>query len=373
MSKSTSQKTQKTQNMQKKIKMIGGDGEVTPDNIIDFVIQTSPESGDDDLGMIAGALNYGSNALDSAQNALVTAKNVTDAAVDIGGKVVEKTIQLKDPAIEAGKQATQQAINTVQTTYENAKSFPSKAQILSFDSVGHALGLDKNGINLSQQTPEQITAQLKNLNDTFKSPAFQKELNKLTIEASKQVAVFGDAAKEPLKDASNAGVEIAANAADKMIEQSAQLVLNAIGIVPVVGEVLSAVRAVDNLIKMGVLSIDAATKSATIVGDASKKISDNIEQAQQAAAVAMPEMPEMPEMPVPTTIPSMPDMSVPPMPSTNKVGGRGSKKTLRAMKKESNEILKRVNKSIKEHVVGMGATKTRKTHFKNKTKRVRRN
>ena len=351
----------KSKKTQKKIKMAGGGGGGdTPDNIIDYVIQTSPESGDD-LGMIAGALNYGSNALDSAQNALATAKNVTATAVDIGGKVVEKTMQLKDPAIEAGKQATQQAINTVQTTYENAKSFPSKAQILSFDSVGHALGLDKNGKNLSQQTPEEIAAQLKNLNDTFKSPAFQKELNKLTVEASKQVAVFGEAAKEPLKDASNAGVEIAANAADKMIEQSAQLVLNAIGIVPVVGEVLSAVRAVDNLIKMGVLSIDAATKSATIVGDASKKISDNIEQAQQAATDAAPSMPQMP--------------SAPSIPVPNQVGGHGCgpKKTLRAMKKESKEILKRVNKSIKEHVVGMGATKTRKTHFKNKTKRIRHN
>ena len=96
----------KSQKTHKKIKMVGGEsgsgGGDIPDNIIDFVIQTSPDGGDD-VGMIAGALNYGSNALDTAQNTLVTAtnalataKNVTDQAVDIGGKVVEKTIQLKD-------------------------------------------------------------------------------------------------------------------------------------------------------------------------------------------------------------------------------------------------------------------------------------
>ena len=339
----------------------------------------------EDEGYVNKAINIGSGVV-----------SATKTAIDVTTTVIDKSTALAATGMDVGKKAYAKTSETVNVLTADMGSklttIPSKAEILSFDAIGRTLGLTApDGRTLSQQTPEEIQKQLNNLNQTFKSPEFQKELNKSIVEATAALKMFQDAATEPIKKGVDQTVEIAADAANKMTEQSAQLVLNAIGVVPIVGEVLSGVRAVDNLIKMGVLGIDGMTKSVELVAGTAIVISNkmldskinalqqqllqqtpgqkqqelqqkldqlNVEKTRNIASVPSPVVTS------PTVTSQAKGSPAIPLKTSRGGGSRGSsasaaKKTLRALKKENRDTLKRANKSINE-IVGAKQHASRK-------------
>lgn len=105
---------------------------------------------------------------------------------------------------------------------------------------------------------------LEQFNKALEDPKTREQLRLILSSLGEIFIIFLDELKEPLKDVVYEFVDIGADASHKIIKRLVDLLLDAIGIIPGVGEILEAIRAIDDVVIQIQALIGVAIKSSTL-------------------------------------------------------------------------------------------------------------
>jgi len=105
---------------------------------------------------------------------------------------------------------------------------------------------------------------LEQFNKALEDPQTREQLRLILTSLGEIFVIFLDELKEPIKEVVYEFVDIGADASHKIIKRMVDLLLDAIGIIPGVGEVLEAIRAVDDVVIQIQAVIGLAIKSSTM-------------------------------------------------------------------------------------------------------------
>jgi hypothetical protein len=274
-----------------------------------------------------------------------------DGSIDVG--VWQKTADLfsADP-LGLGKTVSfaTQAVNKVITSEVN--------------KIADKLHIDPN---LSAEAAVSEAAdKLEKISDVLDTPAGDKLKAEAGAVADKFVAESLGPASEMV---SNIGDDLAQNAS----ESAANAALNAVGVIPGVGEAAEAIRVGANAVQIGTASLDAAAQLTEVGTDTMLKVNEaknDAENILEKATNLTENLPKVPEINIPKVelpeinIPKveLPDVNIPKveLPDINRKQvnqGGGGMRTLSHLQKAGKRIENRLQSSLKEFNKN---TKTRK-------------
>lgn len=105
---------------------------------------------------------------------------------------------------------------------------------------------------------------LEQFNKALEDPKTREQLRLILTSLGEIFVIFLDELKEPLKEVVYEFIDIGADASHKIIKRMVDIILDAIGIIPGVGEVLEAIRAIDDVVIQIQAVIGLAIKSSTM-------------------------------------------------------------------------------------------------------------
>ena len=105
---------------------------------------------------------------------------------------------------------------------------------------------------------------LEQFNKALEDPQTREQLRLILTSLGEIFIIFLDELKEPLKEVVYEFIDIGADASHKIIKRMVDLLLDAIGIIPGVGEVLEAIRAIDDVVIQIQAVIGLVIKSSTL-------------------------------------------------------------------------------------------------------------
>jgi len=105
---------------------------------------------------------------------------------------------------------------------------------------------------------------LEQFNKALEDPKTREQLRLILSSLGEIVVIFLDEFKEPIKEVIYEFIDIGTDASHKIIKRMVDIILNAIGIIPGVGEVLEAIRAIDDVVIQIQAVIGLAIKSSTM-------------------------------------------------------------------------------------------------------------
>jgi len=105
---------------------------------------------------------------------------------------------------------------------------------------------------------------LEQFNKALEDPKTREQLRLILTSLGEIFVIFLDELKEPIKEVVYEFIDIGTDASHKIIKRMVDIILDAIGIIPGVGEVLEAIRAVDDVVIQIQAVIGLAIKSSTM-------------------------------------------------------------------------------------------------------------
>ena len=105
---------------------------------------------------------------------------------------------------------------------------------------------------------------LEQFNKALEDPQTREQLRLILTSLGEIFIIFLDELKEPLKEVVYEFIDIGADASNKIIKRLVDNMLDAIGIIPGAGEVLEAIRAIDDVVIQIQALIGVAIKSSTL-------------------------------------------------------------------------------------------------------------
>jgi hypothetical protein len=105
---------------------------------------------------------------------------------------------------------------------------------------------------------------LEQFNKALEDPVTREQLRVILSSLGEILIIFLDEFKEPIKGLLNDMIDIGADASHKIVKRLVDLLLDAIGIIPGVGEILEAIRAVDDVVIQIQAVIGVLIKSSTM-------------------------------------------------------------------------------------------------------------
>ena len=205
-------------------------------------------------------------------------------------------------------------------------------------SIAEMMNLVKKGENVMDLDSKELDKRVENLNTLIQDPAIQEHI----AETAQHVT---DAAKEPLKEMTDQLTKLTSDFAKDASEQGAQIAVSAVGAIPGPGNVISVLNAAKKTTDLITDVADKANDAVDIASKTGEQIGENLkkaeEEAKAKAATKVPAM-KVPEVNVPEA--KVPEVNVPKIMQT-----AGGAKTIKTQINASKQILKRVNKSLKEH------------------------
>ena len=105
---------------------------------------------------------------------------------------------------------------------------------------------------------------LEQFNKALEDPQTREQLRLILTSLGEIFVIFLDELKEPLKEVVYEFIDIGADASNKIIKRLVDNILDAIGIIPGAGEVLEAIRAIDDVVIQIQAVIGFAIKSSTL-------------------------------------------------------------------------------------------------------------
>lgn len=125
---------------------------------------------------------------------------------------------------------------------------------------------------------------LEKTSEKLEDPQFQEDLKIAAANIADKASIVLDAADKPINKLVDKSVVIGEKLGEKMASSAVKIGLNAAGIIPGVGEVLNAVRVVDDVAKAGLAVADAGAQgiemSADTVSETLDAIQEKIDQAE---------------------------------------------------------------------------------------------
>jgi len=105
---------------------------------------------------------------------------------------------------------------------------------------------------------------LEQFNKALEDPKTREQLRLILTSLGEIFVIFLDELKEPIKEVVYEFIDIGTDASHKIIKRMVDIILDAIGIIPGVGEVLEAIRAIDDVVIQIQAVIGLAIKSSTM-------------------------------------------------------------------------------------------------------------
>jgi hypothetical protein len=125
---------------------------------------------------------------------------------------------------------------------------------------------------------------LEKTSEKLEDPQFQEDLKIAATNIADKASIVLDAADKPINKLVDKSVVIGEKLGEKIASSAVKIGLNAAGIIPGVGEVLNAVRVVDDVAKAGLAVADAGAQgiemSADTVSETLDAIQEKIDQAE---------------------------------------------------------------------------------------------
>jgi hypothetical protein len=180
-------------------------------------------------------------------------------------------------------------------------------------SMAEMMNLVEQGENVADLDSKELDERVANLNKLLQDPKMKEQI----AETARSVT---DSAKEPLKDMTKQLTELAGEFTNDMSEQGTQIAVTALGAIPGPGNVLSILNAAKKTTDLITDVADNANKAMDIGSKTAKEIGENLEKAEKEAEN-----------------------------HAEDVSAGGGAKKIKSRINESKQVLKRVNKSLKEH------------------------
>ena len=194
-------------------------------------------------------------------------------------------------------------------------------------SLAEMMNLVKQGENVMDLNPEELDKRVDKLNTLIQDPKMQEKI----AETAQHVA---DASKEPLKEMTAELTKLTSDFAKDATEQGAQIAVSAVGAIPGPGNVISVLNAAKKTTDLITDVADKTKEAVDIASKAGEEIGEKIKEAEEEveakANVSLPKVPEVPTIKMPTAM-------------------SGGAKAIKSHINASTNVLKRVNKSLKEH------------------------
>jgi hypothetical protein len=255
------------------------------------------------------------------------------------------------------------------------------------NKITSVLGIDTSGKDLNNLLDE--------INRVIEDPVTRKKFLMVMNSIAEILVILVDELSGPLKEATSIFIDLGQEASVKLAKTFVAASIDALGVVPGVGEVIEGIKFFDDVAKQIQASINVFLKTFTLLTNVlganldsfnsiKSRIQGNVDQIKsQFEGINLPELPAMPAMPnLPAmsalpTMPSLPAMpnyqapsipSAPPMPSYQapsyqapsyqQIGG------IKNIKKNINKTSKRITKNL--NMFYNRTYKTNKTHRINK-------
>jgi hypothetical protein len=188
-------------------------------------------------------------------------------------------------------------------------------------SAAEMMNLVEQGENVADLDSKELDERVANLNKLLQDPKMKEQI----AETARSVT---DSAKEPLKDMTKQLTVLTGEFANDMSEQGTQIAVTALGAVPVFGNVLSILNAAKKTTDLITDVADNANKAMDIGSKTAEEIGENLKEAEKEAVKEAEKESEN---------------------HTEDVSKGGGTKKIKSRINESKQVLKRVNKSLKEH------------------------
>jgi hypothetical protein len=258
------------------------------------------------------------------------------------------------------------------------------------NKVISVLGIDTSGKDLNNLLDE--------INRVIEDPVTRQKFLKVMNSIAEILVILVDELSGPLKEATSIFIDLGQEASVKLAKTFVAAAIDALGVVPGLGEVVEGIKFFDDVAKQIQASINVFLKTFTLLTNVlganldsfnsiKTRIQGNVDQIQsQFEGINLPELPAMPNMPALPNMPSLPAMpnyqaptpsipTAPPMPrlpsapslptapsyqapSYQQIGG------IKNIKKNINKTSKRITKNL--NMFYNRTYKTNKTHRINK-------
>jgi hypothetical protein len=246
------------------------------------------------------------------------------------------------------------------------------------NKVISVLGIDTSGKDLNNLLDE--------INRVIEDPVTRQKFLMVMNSIAEILVILVDELSGPLKEATSIFIDLGQEASVKLAKTFVAAAIDALGVVPGVGEVVEGIKFFDDVAKQIQASINVFLKTFTLLTNVlganldsfnsiKSRIQGNVDQIKsQFEGINLPTLPELPAMPAMPNLPNMPALpsfqaltpslpSAPPMPSYQapsyqQIGG------IKNIKKNINKTSKRITKNL--NMFYNRSYKTNKTHRINK-------
>jgi hypothetical protein len=246
------------------------------------------------------------------------------------------------------------------------------------NKITSVLGIDTSGKDLNNLLDE--------INRVIEDPVTRKKFLMVMNSIAEILVILVDELSGPLREATSIFIDLGQEASVKLAKTFVAAAIDALGVVPGVGEVVEGIKFFDDVAKQIQASINVFLKTFTLLTNVlganldsfnsiKSRIQGNVDQIKsQFEGINLPTLPELPAMPAMPNLPNMPALpsfqaltpslpSAPPMPSYQapsyqQIGG------IKNIKKNINKTSKRITKNL--NMFYNRSYKTNKTHRINK-------
>jgi hypothetical protein len=167
--------------------------------------------------------------------------------------------------------------------------------LLIIDALSKALGLDTKGKSLKEI--------FQKLNTALDDPQFRDVLVLVMRSLSQVLLIFIDELKPPLKELIQESIDLGATSLNKLAKSLVAESIDALGVVPGVGEVVEGVKLLDDVVKQIQAAIGVVLKSVTLFTsflesglDSFTTIKESVDNAVNTVNAAVNSIPTMENM-----------------------------------------------------------------------------
>jgi len=185
------------------------------------------------------------------------------------------------------------------------------------NKITSVLGIDTSGKDLNNLLDE--------INRVIEDPVTRKKFLMVMNSIAEILVILVDELSGPLKEATSIFIDLGQEASVKLAKTFVAASIDALGVVPGVGEVIEGIKFFDDVAKQIQASINVFLKTFTLLTNVlganldsfnsiKSRIQGNVDQIKsQLEGINLPALPEMPALPAMPDLPNMP--SLPAMPS----------------------------------------------------------
>ena len=188
------------------------------------------------------------------------------------------------------------------------------------NKVISVLGIDTSGKDLNNLLDE--------INRVIEDPVTRQKFLMVMNSIAEILVILVDELSGPLKEATSIFIDLGQEASVKLAKTFVAAAIDALGVVPGVGEVVEGIKFFDDVAKQIQASINVFLKTFTLLTNVlganldsfnsiKSRIQGNVDQIKsQFEGINLPELPAMPNMPNLPAMPALPTMpSLPAMPN----------------------------------------------------------